>query len=171
MLDTSKWKEFSISSLFECVLSKGDLKEDDCSEGNIPLVSSGATNNGIVKFIGEEGDGKAEIFKGNCITVDMFCNAFYQPDDFYSVSHGRVNILKPNFDMNENIGIFISTLISMEKFKYSYGRAVYNSFVQQMIIKLPVNQDGSPDWKFMNDYIEELQLRERERVAHLLKIH
>ena len=162
MIDTSKWKEFHISQLFDCVLSKGDLKEGDCSDGNIPLVSSGSTNNGIVKFIGEDGDGKAEIFEGNCITVDMFCNCFYQPDPFYSVSHGRVNILIPKFEMNENIGLFIATLINMEQFKYSYGRAVYNSFVEQMIIKLPVDDKGNPNWKLMNDFVEELQSRERE---------
>lgn len=170
MLDTSTWKEFTISTLFDCVLSKGDLKEGDCSDGSIPLVSSGSTNNGIVKFIGEDGDGKAEIFEGNCITVDMFCNCFYQPNRFYSVSHGRVNILIPKFDLNENIAIFIITLLNMEQFKYSYGRAVYNSFVSSMIIKLPVDSFGNPDWKLMDDFIENLQTRERERAMALLGI-
>lgn len=89
-LNTHLWKEFTIGDYFDVYLSSGDLKIDDCEPGNIPLISSGSTNNGIVGYIDEKGDGKAQIFKANCITVDMFCNAFYQNGDFYAVSHGRV---------------------------------------------------------------------------------
>lgn len=161
ILKQDNWKEFVISTLFDCVLSKGDLKESECTDGEIPLVSSGSTNNGIVKYIGEEGDGKAEIFPGNCITVDMFCNAFYQPKPFYSVSHGRVNILIPKFKMTRNIAIFIVTLINMEQFKYSYGRAVYNSFIESMNIKLPTDSNDNPDWEYMEKYIESLPYADR----------
>ena len=42
-----------------------------------------------------------QLFSKNTITVDMFCKAYYQPDDYYAVSHGRVNILKPKFKMNK----------------------------------------------------------------------
>ena len=68
MLNTMTWKEFRIGDLFECKLSKGDLKEEECIEGKVNLVSSGSTNNGIVKRIDESGDGKAEMFNGNCLT-------------------------------------------------------------------------------------------------------
>ena len=99
-IDVKKWKEFRIDSLFDVVLAEGDLKIDDCQPGIVPLVSSGSTNNGIIGYILKDEDGKSKIFAGNKITIDMFCNAYYQPDDFYSVSHGRVNILIPKFDMN-----------------------------------------------------------------------
>lgn len=77
-INTQNCKEFKISNLFDVVLSKGDIKIDDVEKGDIPLVSSGETNNGIVGYISNDGDGKAEMFDGNLITVDMFCNAFYQ---------------------------------------------------------------------------------------------
>jgi hypothetical protein len=167
VIDTSSWKEFEISVLFDCVLSKGDLKEEECSDGPIPLISSGSTNNGVVKFIGQEGDGKAEIFDGNCLTVDMFCNCFYQPIPFYAVSHGRVNVLIPKFQMNADIGLFLATLINMEQFKYSYGRAVYSSVVEQMKIKLPVDENNEPDWKYMEDCVETIQSRENGKEGSL----
>lgn len=155
-LDTSEWKEFKISDLFYCKLSKGDLKENECEYGDINLVSSGSTNNGIVKKIDKNGDGKAEIFKGNCLTVDMFCNCFYQDEDFYSVSHGRVNILIPKFILTRNIGLFISTILNMEQYKFSYGRAVYGSVIENIVVKLPTDNQGIPNWDYMENYIKNL---------------
>ena len=111
------WREFKVGDYFDVYLSSGDLKIDECELGNIPLVSSGTTNNGIVGYIDEKGDGKAQIFKANSITVDMFCNAFYQNNDYYAVSHGRVNILYPKFKCNPFIGCFICSIINNEQFK------------------------------------------------------
>lgn len=155
-LNTPLWKEFTIGNYFDVYLSSGDLKIDDCEPGNIPLISSGSTNNGIVGYIDEKGDGKAQIFKANCITVDMFCNAFYQNEDFYAVSHGRVNILYPKFKCNLQIGLFICSIIKKEQFKYSYGRAVYSSEIARMIIKLPSTPGNEPDWNYMEQYIKSL---------------
>ena len=156
-LNTPLWKEFTIGDYFDVYLSSGDLKIDDCEPGNIPLISSGSTNNGIVGYIDEKGDGKAQIFKANCITVDMFCNAFYQNEDFYAVSHGRVNVLCPKFKCNLQIGLFICSIIKKEQFKYSYGRAVYSSEIARMIIKLPSTPDNEPDWNYMEQYIKSIK--------------
>lgn len=158
-LNTPLWKEFTIGDYFDVYLSSGDLKIDDCEPGNIPLISSGSTNNGIVGYIDEKGDGKAQIFKANCITVDMFCNAFYQNEDFYAVSHGRVNVLCPKFKCNLQIGLFICSIIKKEQFKYSYGRAVYSSEIARMIIKLPSTPDNEPDWKYMEQYVKSLNYK------------
>ncbi len=150
---TKKFKEFQICDLFNVTLSKGDIKEDDCNFGPIPLVSSGSTNNGIVKFIDEKGDGKAEIFSGNCLTIDMFCNCFYQPKGFYAVSHGRVNILIPKFNMNKETGLFIASIIKREQYRFSYGRAVYSSVAEKINIELPVDENGNLDINFITDFI------------------
>lgn len=155
-LDISDWKEFKIKDLFDVSLSKGDLKLDSCVSGDIPLISSGETNNGCVGFIDSEGDGKAVIFKSNKITVDMFCNVFYQSTPFFAVSHGRVNILTPKFLMNKYIGLFIATLINKEKFRFTYGRAVYSNVISELTIALPTVSQGNPDWQFMENYIKSL---------------
>lgn len=173
-LNVQDWKEYQVDKLFTVVLSKGDIKEDDMDSGTVRLVSSGESDNGIVTHIDSKGDGKAEIFDGNVITADMFCNAYYQDESFYAVSHGRVNILQPKFNLNSRIGLFISTIINNEKYKYSYGRALYSNVVSSMVIKLPTQIDKAngkyiidenrtfsdegyiPDWQFMEDYIKSL---------------
>lgn len=160
-LKVTGWKEFKIKDFFNVELSKGDIKFEDMDAGDIPLVSAGETNNGIVGYIDKSGDGKAEIFPGNRLTIDMFCNAFYQDTPFYAVSHGRVNILNPKFELTKNTGLFIATAIKQEQYKYSYGRAVYSNVAADMDIKLPVDSKGNPDWQFMEDYIKALPYGDR----------
>lgn len=155
-MDTSKWQWFKVGDIFSVELSKGDIKYNLCLTGNVPLVSAGETNNGIVGYIDNNGDGIAKTFDGNKITIDMFCNAYYQNNTFFSVSHGRVNILTPLFDMNKYHAMFIVALINKEKYRFSYGRAVYSTETGNIKIKLPVTKDGKPDWEFMENFIKSL---------------
>ena len=155
-LNTDNWKWFKVGDLFEIELSKGDIKYGQSVQGNIPLISAGESNNGIVGYIDKVGDGIAGIFEGNNITIDMFCNTYYQKDKFYSVSHGRVNILIPKFTLNKYHALFIITLINREKYKYSYGRAVYSDESANITIKLPAKNEGGPDWIFMEKFIKSL---------------
>jgi len=159
-LRSQEWKKYLVSDLFAISLTKGDIKADLAIEGKIPLISSGETNNGVVKYIDKEGDGKAEIFPQNTLTVDMFGHSYYQNQEFYAVGHGRVNILTPKIKFNKYHGLFITTLIDKEMYRFSYGRAVYSSVLSNLKISLPslINPDGtySPDWQFMEDYIKSL---------------
>lgn len=170
-IDIQKWHFFKIfdkdhpqESLFKVPSIKGDLKEKDCLDGNIALVSASKYNSGIVKYIDDAGDGKAEIFNGNAITADMFCNVFYQDEKFYSVSHGRVNVLIPNFEMNKYTALFIITLLKCEQYKYPYGRNLYMDEIKNTNIKLPAkkindekgNTIYEPDWQYMENYIKSL---------------
>lgn len=123
----------------------------------MPLVSSGESNNGVVKYIIEEGDGVAETFPANTITLDMFCHAYYQPNEYYAVGHGRVNILLPKFPLNKYTASFLTTIIDKEMYRFSYGRAVYSNVAEKLEIKLPVVPGTNiPDWQFMEDYIKSL---------------
>ena len=62
------------------------------------------------------------------------------------MSHGRVNILKPKFNLNEQIGLFIVSIINQEKYKYSYGRGVFKKELSNMLIPLPIKfgRTGEP---------------------------
>ena len=115
-VDTSQWGEFVVGELFDVQLSDGDNKPKKLPKGTIPLISAGNTNNGIVGSF----ESDTIIFPAHSITVDMFGQAFYQPKEFQAVSHGRVNVLVPSFENNENIGQFIVTIINAQCQKYSF---------------------------------------------------
>lgn len=169
-MDTSKWDWFYLGQIFDVKLTEGDIMADRVDEGPVPLVSSGGTNNGIVKYICEEGDGIAKKFPGNTITIDMFCHAYYQKTNYFAVGHGRVNVLLPKFKMNQYVAMYIVSVLNKEQFKYSYGRAVYSSVAEKIRIKLPVDKKRKPDWVFMEKYVKKMLSSELpSRAYHVWK--
>lgn len=148
------------NGLFDVKLSKGDLKGDAViptykQQGDeLPLISAGDTSNGFIGYVDKAGDGKAEPFPGNVITVDMFCKAYYQPAPFYAVSHGRVNILIPKkFVLTPAIGLYICAAINNEQYRFNYGRGAYSGVIKELQIRLPIKKDGKPDWKSIEQLV------------------
>lgn len=166
-IDVTNWKSFPLSEMFVIKLSKGDIQAKKMCEGDIPLVSAGKFNNGICKYI-EKGDGRSEIFKGNIITIDMFGKSFYQAQPFYAVSHGRVNILLPKFELNKTIALFIvSVLDSTFLAKYSFSGMCNQTELTKTKIKLPVDSTGSPDYVYMEKYMEHIMEKQRANLLVL----
>jgi len=164
-LDSVEWGEFRIKDLFELHLSKGDNQANLLDEGNIPLVSSGLNINGISKFI-REGDGKSELFDGNILTVDMFGKAFYHEYNFFSVSHGRINILIPKFEITKFIAIFIVAEIDKNFSNvFSYNRMCSQKRLRSSKILLPIDYKGRPNWQFMEDYVKQEMKVQSKKVA------
>lgn len=156
VLDIDSWGQFNLFDLFEVVLPKGDCQISKLPQGSIPLITSGKTNNGIAGYV-SCGDGISELIKGNCITVDMFGNAFYRENDFYCVSHGRVNILKPKFNLNKFNGLFLLSVIENDTLlRFSFANMCTSKKIKKEIIKLPIDTRGNPDFQFMENYVKGL---------------
>lgn len=147
-------RSYTLDELFDIILPNGDIKEKDCEPGDIPLVSSGSTNNGVVCWTNGECDSPSELNPGGCITLDMFGQPFYQPDAFYCVSHGRVNILRPKKHLTENQLLYVCTIMRREQYRFSYGRALYSGVAKKLIVKLPATADGVPDWLGIERYMQ-----------------
>lgn len=167
MIDTSNWKEFRVGDLFDMSLSKDDIQPKSIVEGDIPLISSGKTNNGIVAYIQDD---KATIQKANTITVDMFGKAFYQVNPYYCVSHGRVNILTPKFDINEYIGLFVISVIEkVSNEKYEFDSMCTGKKLTEDIVSLPAKPDGQPDWDYMESYMRAVMEESEKSLENLMK--
>lgn len=170
-VDTSQWGEFVVGELFDVQLSDGDNKPKKLPKGSIPLVSAGNTNNGIVGSF----ESDTIIFPAHSITVDMFGQAFYQPKEFQAVSHGRVNILVPNFENNENIGQFIVTILNAQCQKYSFTEMLTSKKIKAESIKLPLKPSVDPsnytqediDWDYMETVMSRVTTRAKDRLANL----
>ena len=170
-VDTSQWGEFIVGELFDVQLSDGDNKPKKLPKGDIPLVSAGNTNNGIVGSF----ESDTIIFPAHSITVDMFGQAFYQPKEFQAVSHGRVNILVPNFENNENIGQFIVTILNAQCQKYNFTEMLTSKKIKAESIPLPLKPSADPsnyslddiDWTYMETVMSRVTTRAKERLASL----
>ena len=164
-----QWKEFPLTSIFELCLSLGDNQAKLLPEGKMPLVSAGTSNNAICKFI-KHGDGKSQLFARNVITVDMFGKVFYQPTQFYAVSHGRINILIPKIRFNKFIGIFIVQILENRfRNKFSYSIMCNQNRLLKEKIMLPVNSKGEPDYEFMEEYIKEREAKLKNQYKEHIK--
>lgn len=151
-LDTSNWKEFEINQLFD-VTGTRTTKIDDLIEtgiGSKPYVTTQATNNGVRGFY----DYSTEL--GNVITIDSAVLGFtsYQANDFSASDH--VEKLIPRFAINKYIGLFLSTIINQERYRYSYGRKFNQVKIRNTKIKLPVTIEDTPDWDYMENFIKQL---------------
>lgn len=163
-IDVSRWGEFKVGDLFEPVLTDGDNKQGNLPEGNIPLVSATADNNGIVGYY----DSDTRIFPANSITVDMFGHVFAQSKSFQTVAHGRVNVLLVK-DLSVNTSMFVASVIEQAASLYDFGfKSMLNQHkLANLNIKLPITSTGQPDWQYMDAYIAKLATRAHRDVSLL----
>lgn len=154
-LTDREWKEFKLEDIFHVELSKGDNKPNHLVKGNTPLISSGDSNNGIVKFV-IRGDEKSQKFSKDKLTFDMFGKIFYHPYEFYSVSHGRINILSSKVNISSFTLMFlIAVLEKSSKNIFSYNRMASSKRIKKLKFKIPITNENTPDYDFMEDYIKE----------------
>jgi hypothetical protein len=123
-----------------------------------------------------------KIFPANavCVTNNGSVGyAYYQPKKF-TCSHD-VNPLyrKDGIPFNHKTGLFIATVIMKDRYRWQYGRKWRPVRMVKSTINLPVLTDNYgqciidskktfsdegyiPDWKYMEEFIERLETRERE---------
>lgn len=147
---TDSWSEFNLIDFFDMKAGKYYSK-DAYSEGKTPLVSSKDTNNGIMAFTDLESE-----FEGNCLTIGKVDMAtFYQNRPFCATSD--VTVLIPKFKFNKYIGLFIKTVIELEKYKWCYGRQIRLGDCKDLKVKLPTNEKKKvPDFNYMENYIKKM---------------
>jgi len=150
-LDVSTWRPFELQKLFEVKKGKR-LTKANMTHGNTPFIGATDSGNGVTAMIGQ-----APIHKGNTITVPYngsVAEAFYQPVPFGATDD--VNVLYPKFKLTPAIAMFLITIIRQEKYRFNYGRKWKLERMKHSYILLPVLQDGTPDWNFMEQYIKTL---------------
>lgn len=158
-MDTSCWKEFTIGSVFELETGKVS-KAGDLPDGNdVFYIGAKKEGNGIM---GKVGNVSGLESKGNCLV--FICDGQgsvgyvnYMDQDFL----GTVNLtLGYSKNLNQYSGLFIATVASLERPRYSYGRK-WRGKVGETKIKLPaikgLDEIFRPDWLYMENYIKSLR--------------
>ena len=157
--NTNEWKWFKLQNLFSRFeVGKGhDTILDDGDE--CFYLGAKKSDNGIMRTCAMNED---LIQKGNCIV--FICNgagsvgyANYMDKPFI----GTTDLVMGYADwLNPRTGLFVSTVLCKERFKYSFGRK-WKTHLRETQIKLPSTPDGDPDWQWMEDYIKSLPYGDR----------
>lgn len=171
ILDTASWRGFKINDLFSR-FERGKANQTKLEDGDDTFyVGAKRDDNGVMLRCAYD---KTLISEGNCIV--FICNgqgsvgfANYMDRDFVA----STDLVLGYADwLNADVGMFLATVFSLERPKYSFGRK-WGRFLKDTIVQLPVESDASgnptidpdspynsegyvPDWQFMEDFIKSL---------------
>ena len=150
-MDVKNWKWFKYNEIFE--IKKGKrLTKADMINGDIPYIGATDSNNGITAKISND----EHLHSANTITVSYngsIAEAYYQTKEFWATDD--VNVLYPKFAMNAYSALFCTTIINKEKYRFNYGRKWDKELMNVSTIKLPVDNNGNPDWQWIENYVKE----------------
>lgn len=156
MIDTSAWNEFRIGDYFD-IYTGGDLILRDTEEGDIPVCSHSAENNGVSSYVSFIP--KRKIFDYNrsiCLADRGTFNATIQTANFYIGTRVKALVLKDFVNASVKSLMFVATVINNESYRYSYGRNCTDR-TDDIKIKLPATTEGQPNWEYMHCFIESIE--------------
>lgn len=150
-LTKSNFGEFDLNELFTVRGSKQSFTKNEIVAGEYLYVTTSNKDNGV--------SGTSSVFTedSNIITIDSATDgkSFYQEYKFVGSDH--VEVLEPrNFTLNKFVGLFLSSILNLQTFRYGFGRKRSQTRIRQEKLFLPVNKKGEPDFDFMEDYIKSL---------------
>ncbi|GAA9421146.1 restriction endonuclease subunit S [Helicobacter pylori] len=169
-LNAIKWGEFKLGDLFEASNGDFDIQKRHINHKGEFVITAGLSNNGVLG----QSDIKAKVFESHTITIDMFGCAFYRSFPYKMVTHARVFSLKPKFEINHKIGLFLSTLFFGYPKKFGYENMCSWAKIKNDKVILPLKPTANTqtleniDFHFMETFIAELeQCRLAELEAYL----
>ena len=145
-LKSREWRSFVVKDIAD-VFSGRDIYAQERIEGSTPLVTAVGTNNGIGYFVGNDNESRAK----NSISVvrngASVGKAFFHK---YSALYGNdCRRIMLRFSDSEYVSLFITQVIAMQNKAFSYSRKLGTSRLENLRIMLPITDQGTPDYDFM----------------------
>ena len=159
-IDVSQWKEFKLSSMFDVTTSKSvdrrylDFVDDSDA---VDFVGRGTLNNGIQGRILPE----HVSFKPNSahtMSLSQIGNNWATWHDAPWFASQNVFVLTPISERlaRRKARYFIQSVINRNLIMYynrGYDKYPKQSDIRDMMLTLPVDSSGDPDWHYMDEYI------------------
>ena len=157
-INTNTWRYFDMAELFpKLVKCKCGSAVNLLNNGNdIYYIGAKKNENGVMQKVEIEYD---LISDGNCIVFigdgeGSVGYVTYQPEDFIGSTTLTCGY---NEKLNKYNALFLVTLLDRERYRFSYGRKYGKEQIKKMKIKLPADNDGQPDFEFMEKFIKTLK--------------
>lgn len=163
-----QWTDFRLTDFFH--LEKGNQNNmATLNDGNIPLVSARKCNNGYKQFVSPN---NKRLFDGNILTLNNDGDggagiAFYQPYRMALDSH--VTALIPKIELNRFHLLFMAMCITKQRGGFGHGHSLNSSRLYSFKYMLPIIADKQPDWRFMENYMQNKEQKLLENYKSYLK--
>lgn len=172
-INTDSWQEFKVGNLFKIKPTKAYKYTNAklLDDGPTPVVVNSSYNNGIGGY-----SSYAATEKGNMITFSDTVDAntiFYQATRFIGYPH--VQGLYPHGDYakcwNEKRLKFFATVFRKAALTkgFDYGNKFRRDIAVDLTVKLPVDCFNQLNWKYMEEYIEDVEDKVSNRISLLNK--
>ncbi len=173
-LGEKEWKPIAITSIFErLVPGKGKGLNHLIKTNGLGINYIGATNrnNGVLCYIENNENAQCMVLSGNCIGFIKNGDgsagyAIYKAESFISTSdviYGYASWL------NKFTGLFFVAAQDMIEQKYSHGYKRNRQHLEADKVMLPVNDDGAPDFDYMEQYAKNLMLKKYQQYLAFLE--
>ncbi len=170
-IDTQKWGEYRIGDLFEIHPTKAYKMTNNelIDDGEFPVVVNSSYNNGIG---GTSTQSTTE--SGNMITFSDTVDAntiFYQEKPFIGYAHvqGLYPIGKYKDSWSKYSLLFFLTSFRQKALSlgFDYGNKFRRDIATNIIVKLPVDINGNPDWDYMENYINNIKCKVCQNISSM----
>lgn len=181
LFNVNEWQEFRFGNLISSInkskaLNKDDLIETNNKKHSIRYITRTGENNGCELLVDISTVDKTYIQDKNAISIgDTTATCFYQDEDFITGDH--MVIVRAEW-LNKPLGLYVTSILNKEQYKYSYGRAFLMDRIKDTIIKLPIVRNSDklpvideskcyseqgylPDWQWMEKYMKSLPYGDR----------
>lgn len=169
-LNIEKWGIFQVGELFEIkkpevIHSKGVQECNSPNESDsIPYVVRTKFNNGIkynvIKTLAMQPTASGVISFGAENTV-----FFYQSKEFVS---GRDIYYIDTSHLSKNMCLFLVACLNTIAHKYSYSNGLFPDLLRKESISLPVTNQNTPDWQYMDYYISHIFHQQNKGLQKLI---
>lgn len=163
-LDDVEWKKFRIRDVFKVENSKPYHKDNlKSSNAGIPYITRTSINNGLEDII--EFDRNFVLNKGNAISLGAENTDFFYHTYDYVTGNKMYRIHHDN--INKFIGLFLVQVFksSIKGAGFGYGKGLTGTRFKDRVILLPVDNNNSPNWLFMEDYAKQEMKSQAEKIV------
>lgn len=154
-LSSVRWKSFVLSDVF--TISSGKrLTKADMKVGKRPFIGATDSNNGITAWVDNTNESLDKLVLGvnyNGSVVETF---FHPYECIFSDDVKRLHL--KNGITSYHVMLFLKTMIIQQKVKFEYGYKFNEKRMQRQKILLPVTEENSPNWQFMEEYMRKKEI-------------
>ncbi|MBE6468897.1 MAG: restriction endonuclease [Coriobacteriaceae bacterium] len=151
------WHSYTISSVFEILPGKR-LESRNRKPGRRPFIGALDNSNGIAGFVKDANSSLDRNVLGVNYNGNGVCLGFYHPYECIFSDDVKRFRLK-NHAGGEYTYLFLKVAIQQQKSKFGYLYKFNSTRMAKQAIMLPADDDGQPDYTYMEAYGCELALR------------
>lgn len=155
-INVSRWKSFKVGELFDIHPTKNyNLKNSLLFQegGLVPVVVNSSFNNGVGGYANLEPTEKAGIITFSDTTSASAI--FYQPKDFIGYSHVQGMYPYSNIWTEKSMLFFLTVFKkAVYLLKFDYVNKFTRQLAKEIVVKLPIKNDGSLDIPYMEQFID-----------------